>query len=330
VRIVSEVREHPDWLWAAFGLGLGVLLVVDLLAHRGGREISRRAAIAWSVVWIAAGLAFGGVVWAVLGARAGGEYYAAWLIEKTLSVDNLFVFLLVFQSLKIPEENQRRVLTWGIFGALVFRALFIGIGAAALERFGWVMYVFAALLLLAAWRVFREDPSARKESRSVRWLSRHLPVSRESHRGEFVAKEAGRRVVTPLLVALVAIELTDIVFAIDSIPAAFAVTRDTFVIYASNAFAILGLRSLYAVLAHGLQRLRYLHYGLAGVLAFAAAKILLHDWLEVPPWASIAIIAAIFGAAIWASLRAPPVERAPDATSKRPDDAGRLEAVRQE
>lgn len=297
------MREHPAWLWPSFGVTLGILLVVDLLAHRGGREVGRRAAIAWSAIWVGAGLAYGGFLGLVVGGRVAGEYLAAWLIEKTLSVDNLFVFLLVFQSLKIPEDRQRRVLTWGIFGALVLRALFVAMGAAALERFAWVTWGFAALLLWAAYRVFREDPGKRKESRAVKWLSAHLPVSERTHHGEFLAREDGKRVATPLLVALVAIEATDIVFAIDSIPAAFSVTRDTFLVYASNAFAILGLRSLYAVLAHGLARLRYLHYGLAAVLAFAAVKIVAQEVAEVPAWLSIAVIAAIIGASVWASLR---------------------------
>jgi tellurite resistance protein TerC len=308
VRIVSGVGRHASWVWASFAGTLLVLLAIDLFAHRGRRALSRKAAIAWSVVWIAAGLSYGGFLGVVLGGRAAGEYLAAWLIEKSLSVDNLFVFLIVFQALKIPEEKQRRVLTWGIFGALVFRALFVAVGAAALERFHWVTWLFGAILLWTAVRVFREDPAKHRESRAVRWLSRHLPVSKETGGGAFLAREGGRRVATPLLVALLAIEVTDLVFAIDSIPAAFSVTRDTFLVYASNAFAILGLRSLYAVLAHGLERLRYLHYALAGVLAFAGVKIIVARWVELPPWISIAVVVAVIGAAVWASLKLGPRE----------------------
>lgn len=295
--------EVPTTDWIAFGAVVASLLCVDLFVHRGGRHASRRAAIGWSVVWVAVGFAFGGYVWATMGPGAGAEYLGAYLIEKSLSLDNLFVFLVVFTSMQIPTRYQHTVLWWGILGALVFRAIFIFAGVAALERFSWIAYVFGAVLAFAAYRMFRHDPAEQQENRIVRWLSRHVPVTTSVEGARFFACENGRRVATPLLVALIGLELTDIVFALDSVPAAFSVTREPFLLYSSNAFAILGLRALYLVLAHTIADLKYLHYGLAGVLLFAALKLAAHDLVTVPPWLSIAIIVAILAPAILASVR---------------------------
>lgn len=300
------MEPTPIWAWSAFGGILAGLLALDLFLHRGQRETSRRAAVVWSVVWIAAGLAFAGFVYAVAGPDRAVEYVAAYAIEKSLSLDNLFVFLVVFKSLQIPKENQRRGLSWGILGALAFRAAFIFLGAAAIQRWSWIAYVFGALLLVAAWRAFLGVPKEEDESRLVGFLSRHLRVSARERSDRFVVREEGRLVATPLLVAVLALELTDVLFAIDSVPAALAVSRDIFVVYSSNAFAILGLRSLYLVMAHTIAELRYLHYGLAGVLAFAAFKLIVAEWVHVPPLLSVGIIAAMIAAAVWASLRARP------------------------
>lgn len=307
------MHSTPTWAWLVFGGLLTVLLGLDLFLHRGHRESSRRAAIVWSVVWIVAGLAFAGFVYVVNGPQRAVEYVAAYAIEKSLSLDNLFVFLIVFKSLSIPKEHQRRALSWGIFGALLFRAIFIFLGAAAIERWSWVVYVFGALLLVAAYRAFLGVPKEEDENRLVGFLSRHLRVSAHHGTDAFVLRERGRLVATPLLVAVLALEMTDVLFAVDSVPAALAVSRDTFVVYSSNAFAILGLRSLYIVMAHTIAELRYLHYGLAGVLAFAAIKLIGAEWFHVPPLASVAIIAAMIAAAVWASLRAGRRERAQDA-----------------
>ena len=294
----------PAWDWIVFAVVLGFLLGLDLFLHRGGRETSRRAAIAWSVVWIAAGLAFAGFVYATLGGEAALEYVAAYAIEKSLSLDNLFVFLIVFKSLQIPREAQHRGLSWGVLGALVFRAIFIFLGAAALERWEWVVYPFGILLAIAAWRAFLGVPKEEQESALVAFLARHLPFSRKGQGDRFVVREDGRRKATPLLLAVIALELTDILFAVDSVPAALAVTRNEFIVYSSNAFAILGLRSLYLVMAHTIAELRYLHYGLAAVLAFAAVKLVGAQWFHVPPLLSVGLILAMIGAAVWASLRA--------------------------
>jgi tellurite resistance protein TerC len=297
--------HFPLWAWVVFSVVLLALLAVDLFVHRGHRADSRRSAVVWTVIWIATGLGFGGFVWCMWGSQAALDYVAAYLIEKSLSLDNLFVFLLIFGSLRVPENVQRTALSWGVFGALVFRALFVGVGVVALSRFAWVSYVFGGILLIAAWRAAREDPLCHTgESRLVGWLSRHLPVTPRYHDTRFFVRENGIFVVTPLLLAVIALELTDIMFAIDSVPAAFSVTRDPFLVYSSNAFAILGLRALYIVLAKTIAHLRYLHYGLAAVLAFAGLKMLLEEWVHIPALASIAIIFACIGIAVWVSVRA--------------------------
>ncbi len=302
----------PFWLWATFAVVLGVLLAVDLIVHRGAHGRSRKAAIVWTIVWIAVGLLFAVFVGMVLGAARGQEYLGAYLIEKSLSLDNLFVFLVIFKSLGIPQTEQRHVLSWGIFGALVFRLVFVVVGVAVMEKFHWVRYVFAAILIVAAVRLLRPHGPGGDESKVVRWLSRHIPVTTDLHGAAFFVREAGRRVATPLAVALAAVELTDIAFAVDSVPAALAISDSTFVIYSSNAFAILGLRSLYVVLEHLLGTLRYLQYGLAAVLAFAGAKLIAAEWIHLPPLVSVGIIAACIGVAVLASLRgrrsAPPPE----------------------
>ncbi len=297
-----QAIQHPPWMWTTFAVVLAVLLVIDLVAHRGEHGQSRKAAIAWSLIWVGIGLAFGGFVWVAIGGTAASEYYSAYLIEKSLSVDNLFVFLLIFQSLRIPHDQQRRVLIWGILGALIFRAVFIFLGVRALETIDWMAYVFGAILAWAAWRIFREDPREKEESRTVSWLSRHLPITESIQGHQFIAKVEGKTVATPLLVALLALASTDIMFAIDSIPAALSVTRDAFVVYSSNAFAILGLRALYIVLADLVANLKYLHYGLAAVLVFAAFKIVTNDFIHVPAWLSITVIAAALAVAVIASL----------------------------
>ncbi len=287
------------WL---FGISIGLLLTLDLLLHRGGRESSRRAAALWSVVWIAAGVSFSAVVFAREGSD-GYQYLAAYAMEKSLSLDNMFVFLLIFRSLRIPPERQHTALSWGIFGALVLRAAFILLGTAALERWEWVSHVFGGLLGLAAIHALRDGAGSESdESRAVRWLSRILPVSKDSTTNRFFAREGGALKATPLFIALVAIELTDVVFAIDSVPAALSVSRDRFIVYSSNAFAILGLRSLYLA-GHGyLEHLRYLNYGMAAVLAFAAAKLVAGEHWDLPPLVSVAIIVGCIGLATLVSL----------------------------
>jgi tellurite resistance protein TerC len=301
--------------WIIFAAVVAVMLAIDIIAHRGEKADSRGRAIIWTVIWVGVGLAFNVFVWFDRGGQAAQEYLASYLIEKSLSLDNLFVFLIIFNTLRIPAHHQRTALLWGIFGALFFRAIFIYLGAEALEKWHWVEYIFAVLLLYAAWHAFREDPAQEEESKLAEWLAHHLPVSRHTEHAIFFTRENGKLLFTPLMVAVIGLELTDVMFAIDSVPAAFSVVprseHQLYIIYTSNVFAILGLRSLYIALATTLGRVRYLHYGLAAVLVFAAAKMVIPDeWFAVvgledglPPLVSVGIIVACIGVAIWASPR---------------------------
>jgi tellurite resistance protein TerC len=225
-------------------------------------------------------------------------------MEKALSLDNLFVFYVIFAGLSIPKEEQHHVLFWGVLGAVVFRGLFIFLGVSALEHWEWVTYVFAAILLYAAWKSFREDPAQMDEGPLVSWLSKRFPVSKQSGGGHFFVSTASGRAATPLFLALVSIELADVMFAVDSIPAALSITHDTFLVYSSNIFAILGLRALYLCVAEQMSQLRYLHYGLSAVLAFAGLKILSQEWFEVPPLVSMGVVVGVIAVAIVASLHA--------------------------
>jgi TerC family integral membrane protein len=291
----------PAWAWALLAVLMIVLIAIDLVAHRGDHVDSRRRSLIWTVVWIGAALVFNGFIVACFGLDAGEQFLGAYLLEKSLSLDNLFVFLVIFGAFKIPASEQRRVLTWGILGALVTRGAFIAVGAALLHEWHAITYVFGAILIVTAIKTLRghgDGPSAP----SLGWLQRRLPLTAGTRGHHFFVREAGRWLATPLFAALVAIELTDVVFALDSIPAAFAVTDEPFLVYSSNVFAVLGLRALYVVLAGALADLRYLRYGLAAVLAFAGAKMLAASWMHITPLASVAIIAGCIGVAVVASV----------------------------
>ena len=299
------------WIWIAFLSFIAGMLAIDLLVfQREAHAVSMREAAIWSGVWVALGLTFGVIVWLWQGPQAGREYLAGYLIEKSLSVDNIFVFALVFGYFAVPAEYQHRVLFWGVFGALVFRAIFIVAGATLLDQFHWMIYVFGAFLVITGIRMARSndehvDPGKNPVLRAFR---RFVPMT-DGMRGEhFLVKEAGRRLATPLLAVLVVVETTDIIFAIDSIPAIFAVTTDTFLVFTSNAFAILGLRALYFLLAGMIGRFAYLKIGLAFVLAFVGAKMLISEFYKVPIWLSLTVIAAAIAISIIVSLRRPPTE----------------------
>jgi tellurite resistance protein TerC len=297
----------PAWAWGLLAVVMVLLIAIDLLAHRGDRIDSRGRALVWSIGWIAAAVVFGVFVAAYFGSEVAEQYFAAYLLEKSLSVDNLFLFVVIFGALGIPRDEQRRVLTWGIIGALVTRGLFIALGSAVLHRWHEVTYVFGAILVVTAFKMLRKNDGG--SSKLLPWLERHLPWTRERSGHHFVVRRAGRWLATPLLVALLAIELTDVVFAVDSIPAAFAVSEEPFVVYSSNVFAVLGLRALYVVLVGALTDLKYLHYGLAAVLAFAGGKMLAASWVVITPIVSVAVIAGMIGAAVVASLVASRRER---------------------
>ena len=297
----------PAWAWGLLAGVMVLLIAIDLFAHRGDRVDSRRRALVWSVVWVAAAVGFGAFVAARFGAELAEQYFAAYLLEKSLSVDNLFLFVVVFGALGIPHTEQRRVLTWGILGALLTRGVFIALGAAILHRWHEVTYVFGAILVVTAVKMLRQGDGT--PSRLLGWLERHLPWTREPSGHHFAVRRGGRWLATPLLVALLAIELTDVVFALDSIPAAFAVSDEPFVIYSSNVFAVLGLRALYVVLVGAIADLRYLKYGLSAVIAFAGAKMLAAPWIAIAPIASVAVIGVVIGVAAGASVIAARRER---------------------
>jgi tellurite resistance protein TerC len=294
-------------LWAAFLVFLAVMLALDLgIFHRKAHEVNLKEAAVWSAVWVALSFGFAALVWWRFGPERGLEFTTGYLIEKALSVDNIFVFVVIFQAFSIPSLYQHRVLFWGVLGALLMRAAFIFAGTALLERFHWMLYAFGGLLLLTGLKLLRSKPanSEPEQSGVVRLASRFIPVTSGLRDGHFFVEEAGRRLATPLFLALVAVEFSDLLFAVDSIPAIFGVTRDPFIVFTSNIFAILGLRSLYFLLAGIVARFRYLNIGLALVLVFVGLKMMLADVYAVPVAASLAVVAALIGGAIVLSLRA--------------------------
>jgi tellurite resistance protein TerC len=291
----------PLWAWAATLAVLAVLIAADLVLTRGARGGLRAAAVE-SALWLAAALAFGGVLSLGRGQAAGGQYLAGYLLERALSVDNIFVFVLLFASLQVPAELQRRILFGGVVGALVLRAAFIAAGGALIERVSWIFYVFGALVLLAGARMFRSGGVGAGKNLAVRGLRRVLPVTEHYDGGRLFTRADGRAMATPLFVALVAIAVTDVVFALDSIPAVFGVTRDLFVVFTSNAFAVLGLRALYFLLAGSVDRFAYLKQGIAILLVFIGAKMLMSSVVHLPTWVSLVVIAAVAGGAVAASL----------------------------
>ncbi len=298
--------DVPLWAWAAVLAVIVSMLAIDLFAHRTAHVVGVKEAAAWSAVWVSLGLAFGGVIWWTYGAQAGGEYYAGYLIEKSLAVDNVFVFALIFTYFAVPREYQHRVLFYGVLGALVFRAIFIAGGAVLIENFAWVLYLFGAFLVYTGWKMFRHRDDQLDPARNpvLRWMKKRVPSTEEYHGQKFWVKKAGTWVATPLFLVLVMVETTDIIFAVDSIPAIFAVTQDPFLVFTSNAFAILGLRAMYFLLADLIDRFIYLKAGLAAILVFVGIKMLLLDVYKMPIWLSLGVITVSITIAVVASLRA--------------------------
>jgi len=300
--------DVPLWIWGAFAAAVVLLLLVDvLLVHRTKEHvITLREAAIESAVWITIGLGFTLVVLGWQGGQAGGEYLAGYLIEKSLSVDNVFVWAVIFSYFRVPAQYQFRVLFWGIFGALVLRAIFIFAGVALVERFDWVLYVFGAFLIYTAWKIARHDEAeVHPETNPVLRIVRKLIPSTTEYDGEkLFTKRNGKRLATPLFAVLIMVETTDVVFAVDSIPAILAVSREQFIVFSSNAFAILGLRSLYFCLAGMADRFRYLNLGLAVILAFVGTKMLIADLWHVPTWLSLVVIIVTLAVAVITSLRA--------------------------
>jgi tellurite resistance protein TerC len=298
--------ETSLWLWAGFNLFVLAMLALDLgVFHRQAHAVSIREATVWSLVWVVIALTFNAGVWIFAGGGKAVEFFTGYLIEKSLSVDNIFVFALIFNYFAVPAKVQHRVLFWGVLGALVLRAVFILTGAALLAAFHWIIYVFGAFLIVTGLKMaFHRDEEIHPERNPLLRLVRRLvPVTGDYRGGRFFVREAGKRMATPLFLVLVLVESTDVVFAVDSIPAIFAVTLDPFIVYTSNVFAILGLRSLYFVLAGVMQKFVYLKLGLSAVLVFVGVKMTLVDVFEIPSPVSLAVVAALLALSIVASLR---------------------------
>ncbi|WP_277515195.1 TerC family protein [Cellulosimicrobium cellulans] len=296
----------PLWAWFAVLGVILVMLAVDLVAHRKAHVIEVREAAVWSVVWVTLGVAFGVLVWVLWGSESGQQYFAGYLIEKSLAVDNVFVWAIIFAAFSVPREFQHRVLFLGVLGALVFRGMFIGAGAALIETFSWVLYVFAGFLIYTGWRMFRSrnEHVHPERSRVLKTFRRVVPMTDAYHGQKFLVRKAGVLLATPLLAVLVLVEITDIVFAVDSIPAIFAVTSEPFLVFTANAFAILGLRAMYFLLADLIHRFVYLKVGLSFVLIWVGIKMALLDVVKIPTAVSLAVVALIIAVSVVASLRA--------------------------
>ena len=303
--------DVPAWVWFALVSVIVLMLVVDLLVvHRTAHVISIKEASIESAVWISLGLAFGLVLLIWQGGQAGGEYFAGFLIEKSLSIDNVFVWAVIFSFFAVPREYQFRVLFWGIFGALVLRGIFIFAGVSLIERFEWILYIFGAFLLYTALKIARHDESKEVDYNNnvaMRLVRRLVPTTSRFDGQKLFTRENGKRMATPLFAVLVLIEATDVVFAVDSVPAILAVSREPFIVFAANAFAILGLRSLYFLLGGMQGKFRFLNIGLGVILAFVGVKMLLIGEpfeVHLPTYVSLSVIALVIAAAVVASLHA--------------------------
>jgi len=299
------------WLWIGFIGFVLAMLALDLgVFHRKAHEVRVREALIWTGVWISLALVFNLGVYFWFGSERALEFLTGYVIEKALSVDNIFVFIVVFSAFAVPPKLQHRVLFWGILGALVMRAFFIVVGAALLHRFHWVIYIFGAFLVFTGLKLLlqRNDEVHPERNPLFRLFRRFVPSVSDYREGRFTVVEGGKRYATPLLLVLVAIEITDLVFAVDSIPAIFAITTDPFIVFTSNIFAILGLRALYFALAGIMGKFHYLKVGLSLVLVFVGTKMLVAGFYKIPIWASLGIIVALLGGSIVASLLRPPTK----------------------
>ncbi len=294
--------------WVIFAVVVLGMLLIDLgVFHRKAHVIGLKEAIAWSLVWVVLSLLFAGGIWWWHGSDDALLFVTAWLVEKSLSLDNIFVFMVIFGYFRVPATYQHRLLFFGILGSLVMRAIFIVAGIAAIERFHWVVYVLGAFLVYTGFKMaFSKGAEVHPERNPVlRLFRRFFPVSSDYREGRFFVKEAARWVATPLFVVLLVVETTDVVFAVDSVPAVLALTTDPFLVYTSNVFAILGLRALYFALQGTMQRVRFLHYGLSTILAFVGGKMLIVDWYKIDALHSLAVIGGLLTASVVASLLVP-------------------------
>jgi tellurite resistance protein TerC len=283
------------WFWVAFHLGVFAALAGDLCSDRSHERISLSSAVRRSLAWVALSLSFNALVWWWQGAEQAIDFFTGYIIEYSLSVDNIFVFGLIFAYFRVPPRYEHRILIWGILGALVMRAIMIWLGVALVSRFHFVLYIFGAFLIITGLRMLggKSQPVDLEHNLLLRTIRRLLPVTHDYHGPKFIALVAGRRMLTPLALVLVVIETMDLIFAVDSIPAVLAITRDTFIVYTSNICAILGLRSLYFLLANLMTRFVYLYIGLAIILCFVGAKMLAEPWIVIQSWLSLVFILAV-------------------------------------
>lgn len=312
--------ETPWWLWLGFGVVVLGMLALDLgVFHRRAHVVSLREAAIWSFVWVAISLLFNLGVWHWEGAGKALEFFTGYLIEKSLSVDNIFVFLVLFQYFGVEPRYQHRVLFWGILGALVMRGVLIAAGVVLIARFHWILYVFGAFLVWAGIKMMFHKPEDVHPERNpmFRWARKFLPVTNDYHGQKFFVREGGLWRVTPMFLVLLVVETTDLAFALDSIPAIFGITHDPFIVFSSNVFAILGLRAMYFLLAGVMHYFRYLNFGLSAVLIFIGLKMLSEKWIEIPTWLSLVIVGLLLSGAVAASLAANAADR------RREDAKGR-------
>ncbi|MCE9518421.1 MAG: TerC family protein [Verrucomicrobia bacterium] len=302
------MTDNP-WLWIGFNVFVLFMLALDLgVFHRKAHVVTFKESMAWTVVWVTLALLFNLGVWHYMGSQKGLEFFTGYVIEKSLSVDNVFVFALLFSYFAVPALYQHKVLFWGILGALIMRAVMIFLGAALIERFTWIIYIFGAFLILTGIKMIvkREEEIHPERNPLVRWFKKLMPVTNDYRGDKLFVRENGIRMATPLFIVLLLVEFSDLIFAVDSIPAIFAVTKDPFIVYTSNVFAILGLRSLYFALAGVMDKFHYLKIGLGVVLAFVGVKMLLgHTPYKIDTLVSLGVIVAVLAASIVVSLLRP-------------------------
>lgn len=305
--IFAFADSMPAWAWTAFFIFIAAMLALDLgVFQRESHEVKMKEALAWCGVWFTLAMIFNGIIWYWRGAELGQQFLAAYLIELCLSIDNVFVFILVFAYFKVPPRWQHRVLFWGIIGAVVMRAVFILVGVSVIERFHWVLYIFGAFLIYTGVKMAlpsKEEVDVNPDHNPVvRLFRRFYPVAPRNENGHFFTVHEGRRMATPLFIVLLVVETTDVVFALDSLPAVLAITKDGFIALTSNIFAILGLRSLYFALSGIMQLFRYLKIGLAVILCFIGVKMLIEHWVNISTTVSLGVIGSVLTMSILLSL----------------------------
>ncbi len=299
--------DVPLWAWLALAATIALMLGIDLFRHRVPHEPSAKEALTESLIWVAFGLSFAGVIAVAFGGQATTEYLSGYVIEKSLSVDNVFVWAMLFATFKIPLKYQHRVLFWGIFGALFLRGIFIWAGTALISKFWWVLLIFGALLIFTGAKILkhRNDEGEKEHTAGLKLLKRFMPVTDELDGQKFFTMVNAKRAATPLFAALVVVELTDVIFAVDSVPAILAVSNEPFLVFASNAFAIMGLRAMYFLLAGAKEKFHFLSHALGVILIYVGIKMTISHWYHIDTLISLGVIVGLLALAMWASLKFP-------------------------